>query len=164
MKRPLLTALLSLAGLALAQGKAPVALTLTMNLVSSVKVDGKTTEQLTPNPGSVLPGQVLSQVVTARNTSAALLRNVPITLPVPKNTVYLAPEQGLGSARAEYSIDGGKTFAPAPLKKTVTVSENGKAVQKVIEVKPSEYTTVRWTVAELGAGQTLKLGYRVQVK
>ncbi|WP_221089324.1 hypothetical protein [Deinococcus aquaedulcis] len=164
MKRPLLTALLTLTGLALAQSAVPVRLDLTLSLVRSVKVDGKATEQLTPNPGAVLPGQVLSQVVTARNTGTTALKNVPITLPVPKNTFYLAPEQGLSGARAEYSFDGGKTFGSAPLKKTVTVTENGKTVRKEVEVKPSEYTTVRWTVAELGAKQALKLGYRIQVK
>ena len=82
---------------------------------------------------------------------------------------------GLGAAAADtvfctvagvttlYSVDG-KTFGPAPLKKTVTVTENGRSVLKEVEVKPSEYTTVRWTVPELGVDQTLKLGYRIQVK
>ncbi|MVN87066.1 hypothetical protein GO986_09830 [Deinococcus sp. HMF7620] len=168
MKRPLLTALvLVAAGVAAAQTAqtvSPVTLNLTMSLVRNVTVGGKVTEQLTPNPGNVLPGAVLSQVVTARNTTTKSIVNLPIMLPVPKNTVYLAPEQGLDTTRAEYSIDGGKTFAAAPLKKTVTVTENGKTVQREVEVKPSEYTTVRWTVRELPANQTLKLGYRVQVK
>ncbi|MBZ9750772.1 hypothetical protein K7W42_07845 [Deinococcus sp. HMF7604] len=168
MKRPLLTALvLVAAGVAAAQTAqtvSPVTLSLTMSLVRNVTVGGKVTEQLTPNPGNVLPGAVLSQVVTARNTTTKSIVNLPITLPVPKNTVYLAPEQGLDATRAEYSIDGGKTFAAAPLKKTVTVTQNGKTVQKEVEVKPSEYTTVRWMVRELPANQTLKLGYRVQVK
>ena len=44
------------------------------------------------------------------------------------------------------------------------MTENGKSVQKEVEVKPSEYTAVRWIVSEVSPGATLKLGYRIQVK
>ena len=135
-----------------------------MLLVKTVQVDGKATEQLLPNSGSVNPGDVISQVVSIQNTSPKSMRDVPVQLPVPKNTMYLAPEKGLDSARTLYSIDGGKTFAAAPLKKTITVTENGKSVQKEVEVEPREYNAVRWIVAELAPGKTLKLGYRIQVQ
>lgn len=153
-----------LLGGALAQANAPLTLDLVMNLVKTVNVNGKSAEQLVPSPKTVVPGDVLSQVVTVRNVSAKSISSLPVKLPVPKSTVYLAPEAGMNVARTEYSIDGGKTFATAPLKKTITVTENGKSVQKEVEVSPSEYTTVRWTVSEIAAGQSLKLGYRVQVK
>ena len=158
----LLTALL--VGTALAQGAAPLNLDLSMSLVRSVKVDGKVTEQLSPSPKNVQPGDLISQVVNVRNTGGKVLKNVPVTLPVPKNTVYMAPEKDMSVARTEYSIDGGKTFAAAPLKKKVTVTENGKTVTREVEVKPNEYTAVRWTISEISANQTLKLGYRVQVR
>jgi len=168
MKRPtppLIVALL-LFGAAHAAAQVGEALSLKLNmlLVKTVKVDGKPIEQLLPSPVSVNPGDVLSQVVSVQNTGAKNMRDLPVQLPVPKNTVYLAPERGLDSARTLYSIDGGKTYAAAPLKKTITVTENGKSVQKEVEVKPSEYTTVRWIVAEVSPGATLKLGYRIQVK
>lgn len=147
-----------------AAANAPISLNLVMSLVKTVTVDGKATEQFLPNPQSVQPGDVLSQVVTVQNTSNKVVKGQDVRLPVPKNTVYLAPETGMNIARAEYSIDGGKTFASAPLKKTVTVTENGKSVQKEVEVKPSEYTSVRWIVGELSPGQSLKLGYRIKVK
>ena len=164
MNRLKLTLILSAAGVAAAQTASPVSLSLVMSLVSSVKVNGKDTEQLTPNPRNVLPGAVISQVVTVRNTGGKPVRQVPVTLPVPKNTRYLTAEKGTDGLRAEYSIDGGKTFAPAPLKRKVTVTENGRAITREVEVKPSEYTSVRWVIPELGANDTLKLGYRVQVK
>lgn len=152
------------AGVAAAATTSPVDLKLVMSLVRTVTVDGKVTEQLSPNPKTVLPGNVVSQVVTVNNVTGKTLQNVPVTLPVPKNTQYLAPEAGQPSVRTEYSIDQGKTFAQAPLKKTVTVTENGRSVRKDVDVKPSEYTSVRWIIPELGANQTLKLGYRIQVK
>lgn len=158
----LLTALLF--GTVLAQGAAPLNLDLSMSLVRSVKVDGKVTEQFSPSPKNVQPGDLISQVVNVRNTGGKVLKNVPVTLPVPKNTVYMAPEKDMSVARTEYSIDGGKTFAAAPLKKKVTVTENGKTVTREVEVKPNEYTAVRWTISEISANQTLKLGYRVQVR
>ncbi|THF85032.1 hypothetical protein E7T09_18500 [Deinococcus sp. KSM4-11] len=163
--KPLTPALLAALGLGtvLAQTANPIVLNLTLFAVHSVQADGKTTEQLVPNPGNVLPGDVLSQVVTVKNTGTKAVMNLPVTLPVPKNTFYMAPEAGLPVTRTEYSIDG-KTFAPAPLMKSVTVTENGKSVTKQVEVKPGEYTAVRWYVAELGAQATVKLGYRIQVK
>ncbi|OLV19009.1 hypothetical protein [Deinococcus marmoris] len=160
----LVTLLLCGAVSAFAQGGGPVSLKLSMLAVKTIKIDGKPTEQLLPNPGSVNPGDVISQVISVKNATAKAIRDLPVQLPVPKNTVYLAPEKGLDGTRTMYSIDGGKTFAAAPLKKTITVTENGKSVQKEVEVRPSEYNAVRWTVAELGPGQTLELGYRIQVK
>ncbi|GGR68918.1 hypothetical protein GCM10008959_33720 [Deinococcus seoulensis] len=153
-----------LIGTALAQNASPLSLDLSTALVRSVKVDGKVTEQLSPNPRTVLPGDVISQIVTVRNTSKNPLASVPVTLPVPKATMYVAPEKGMNVALTEYSIDGGKTFAVAPLKKKITVTENGKSVIKEVEVKPSEYTTVRWTIREISANQALKFGYRAQVR
>ncbi|GGN45568.1 hypothetical protein [Deinococcus daejeonensis] len=164
MKRLKFILMISAAGVAAAQTATPVSLNLVMSLVNTVKVNGKDTEQLTPSPKNVLPGSVISQVVTVRNTSGKTVRQLPVTLPVPKNTQYLATEKGLDTLQAQYSIDGGKTFAAAPLKKKVTVTENGRSVVKEVDVKPSEYTTVRWIIPELGANDTLKLGYRIQVK
>ena len=153
-----------LLGSALAQSASPISLNLVMSLVKNVTVAGKVTEQVVPSPKSVFPGDVISQTVTVRNNTGKAIQNVPVKLPVPKSTMYLTPEKGMNVSGAEYSIDGGQTFAPAPLKKTVTVVENGKNVRREVEVKPSEYTAVRWIVGELAAGQSLKLGYRVQVK
>ncbi len=62
-----------------------------------------------------------------------------------------------------FSIDRGKTFAAKPTK-TVTVTENGKAVQRVVPASPSDYTNVRWELPELGAGQTVNCNLRVRVK
>lgn len=146
------------------QTASPLSLNLVMSVVKSVTVDGKATEQFLPSPKTVLPGDVISQVVTVRNTSSKVMKNLPVKLPVPKNTAYLAPEKDLNVARTEYSIDGGKTFAAAPLKKTITVTENGKTVQKEVEVKPNEYNAVRWIISEINPGQSMKFGYRVLVK
>lgn len=157
--------LLALTGASLAQGASPLTVNLTQSLIRTVTANGKSTEQRVPSPASVRPGDVLAQTLTARNTGTVALRDVRVQLPVPPNTVYLAPDGAPEvGARAEYSIDGGKTFAPAPLRKKVTVTENGKAVTREVEVRPSEYQAVRWTLGTLGAGAQQNLGFRIQVK
>lgn len=165
MKRLTLPLLLTLPGLALAQSTSPLALTLAQSLIQTVQEGGKATEKRTPGYNRVRPGDLLAQTVTARNVSTRALANVAVKLPVPAGHVYVAPD---GSApagvRTEYSIDGGKTFAQAPLKKKVTVTENGQSVTREVEVKPNEYQAVRWTIASLPAGTEKTLGFRVQVK
>ncbi len=165
MKHRAAPTLLLLLNLALAQNASPLVLTLGQSLIQIVQIDGKAAEKRTPNYTSVRPGDLLAQTVTARNTSTRTLVNVAVKLPVPDGMVYAAPDGPvLAGVRSEYSIDGGKTYAPAPLKKKVTVTENGKAVTREVEVKPNEYDAVRWTIATLPAGTEKTLGFRVQVK
>ncbi|WP_034387903.1 DUF11 domain-containing protein [Deinococcus sp. YIM 77859] len=162
-RAPLL--LLALSGAAMAQSASPLVLHAAQALLQTVTVGGKVTEKRVADPASVRPGDILAQTVTARNVSARALGNVAVKLPVPPNMVYLAPDGPTPEGvRTEYSIDGGKTFAPAPLKKKVTVTENGKAVTREVEVRPSEYQAVRWTIPLLPAGAEKTLGFRVQVK
>ncbi|GBF05981.1 hypothetical protein DAERI_060241 [Deinococcus aerius] len=165
MKPHLPILLLSLSAAALAQGASPLTLSLSQALVQAVTVAGKTTEKRIPDYVKARPGDVLAQTLTARNVSARPLTNVALRLPVPAGMVYLAPDGPMPEGvRTEYSVDGGKTFAPAPLKKKVTVTENGRAVTKEVEVQPNEYQAVRWTIAALPAGTGKTLGFRVQVK
>lgn len=159
----LTTPTLLLLGLAAAQSASPLKLELALNLVKTVTENGKAVEKFTPATTS-LPGDVLSQILTVTNTSKAAVRNAVVSLPVPRNTEYLAPEKGMASARTLYSIDGGKTYAPAPLFRKVTVTENGKTVTREVEVKPNEYQAVRWIIPEVNPGSSLKVGYRIRVK
>lgn len=164
MKPQTLLLLLALpAGAALAQGSSPIVLTLQQSLVTTVKNGDKVVEKLTPSPKDVLPGAVLSQVVTARNLSDKTFHNVMVRLPVPKGTVYVGPEALNSAVPAEYSIDGGKTFSTQP-KRTVTVTENGKTVTREVVASPNEYNVVRWTLSTLGAKAEKKVGFRIKVR
>ncbi|AZI42542.1 hypothetical protein EHF33_07110 [Deinococcus psychrotolerans] len=148
---------------ALAQASSPLKLVLSQALVQTTTQDGKTVEKLAPDPKSVLPGAVLEQAVTATNTLGKVMTKVSVNLPVPVGTVYLNTLKSVETVQTLFSIDKGKTFAAAPLKKMITVTENGKSVEKEVEVKPAEYTNVRWMLGELAAGDSLKLGFRVKV-
>ena len=111
------------------------------------------------------PGDVLTQEISASNSGKAALRGAGINVPVPRGTFYLGGATPSSNRwQTQFSFDGGKTFGSAPLMRTVTVSENGKSVQKKVVVPPSEYTNVRWLVAAIQPDETLKLGFRVKVK
>ncbi|SMB85599.1 hypothetical protein [Deinococcus hopiensis] len=158
------TVLLSLLGVALAQGTSPLTLDYSQSLVRTVTVDGKSSEQRTPNYVKVRPGDLLAQTVVARNVSSRTLKNIVVRLPVPTGMVYQGPDGGTQTGvRTEYSIDGGKTYAASPTKK-VTVTENGKSVTKDVEAKPNEYQAVRWLISEMKAGSEMKVSFRAQVK
>lgn len=154
-----------LLGGALAQVSSPLRLQLTQELVTAVTEGGRTVETLSPMPKAVRPGDTLTQVVTASNLGKGTLRQASILLPVPRGTEFVG-QATPSTARwaTEFSRDGGQTFAAAPLKKTITVTENGRAVQKEVVVPPSEYTNVRWVVGAITSGDTLKFGFRVKVK
>ena len=158
-----LTIITALLGSAYALSQAPLTLTLTQDLVIRVQKDGKTVEQRTTMPKAVKPGDVLVEEVAARNTTKGPLRNAAINLPVPKGTAYAGEVTSSAAARPTFTIDG-KTYAEAPLKKTITVTENGKTTRKDVTVNPNEYTGVRWVITTINPDETKKLSFRVNVK
>ncbi|MCD0166204.1 MULTISPECIES: hypothetical protein [unclassified Deinococcus] len=163
------TALLGAAVLGTLAGAAattPSPLTLTAaNLVVTQETrDGKKVEVLTDaSKTQVVPGSVLSLTQTFKNVSKGALSSIVLNMKVDPATTFQRATCTVGGITTQYSTDG-KTFAAAPLMKTVTVTENGKTVQKKVEVKPSEYTAVRWNIARLTAGQEGTCAIRVTVK
>ncbi|MFN3368126.1 MAG: hypothetical protein ACK4G4_10655 [Thermus sp.] len=158
--------LVSLAFLALALALAQ-ALSLDLRPYLVKVVEGK--EVYEENPLGVKPGDVLEWRLVAENRSQGPLRQVALVLPIPKETFYLdgsAKPLVLGGAtiRPEFSFDGGKSFGLPPLKRKVRVVENGKEVEKEVEVKPEEYTHVRWVVPEVPKGARLQVSLRTVVK
>ena len=154
-------------GLAAAQSApapaSPLKVTLDQDLIRNVSKDGKMVEERVNAPSSVLPGATLIEEVTLRNTSARALANVAISVPISKSTRYLGSVTASNERWTTQfaALCGGKTlaFAAAPL--TCTELVGGKTVTR--EIRPSEYTQVRWVIGSLAAGETLKLSFRVRV-
>ncbi|GHG29032.1 hypothetical protein CBQ26_04860 [Deinococcus indicus] len=156
-------ALGTLAGAA-ATTPSPLTLTAATMVVTQETRDGKKVEVLTDaNKTQVVPGSVLSLRQTFRNVSKGPLNSIALNMKVDPATTFQQASCTVAGVTTQYSIDG-KTFAAAPLMKTVTVTENGKTVQKKVEVKPSEYTAVRWNIARLTAGQEGTCAIRATVK
>ncbi|MGQ9735241.1 MAG: hypothetical protein ACUVUP_01385 [Thermaceae bacterium] len=116
-----------------------------------------------------MPGDVLEWRLVARNLSDSPLRQAALVIPIPKETFYIE-----GSAKPlaysgktilpEFSADGGRTFSRPPLKKRIRVQEGGKEVEKEVEVKPEEYTHVRYLIPELKAKDKLEVSIRTEVR
>lgn len=149
--RALLT-LAALSGAALATSSVDFHL----DRITVIQRGGAPTEVRERNPKQVHPGDLLEQVATARNAGSAPLRDVRITVPVPKGTTFHSGDL-TGSV---ISADGGTTFAAAPL--TETVTQGGQTVTRVIP--PNRYTHVRYLIPNIPAKSFATRAYRVTVK
>lgn len=119
-----------------------------------VVVEGGT-ERLVDAAGA-RPGDVIEYAATYRNNGREAIRDLQATLPIPRETEWIA-----GSARpsgAQASLDG-QSFAAMPLKRKVA-----KAGQSVDEDVPlRDYRALRWRLAELAPGKSVTYTARVRV-
>ncbi len=113
------------------------------------------------NQSVAQPGDEIRYRLVFTNVTAGPVKNIQFVDPIPGGMVYV-----LGSAtsdarvRAEYSIDGGKSYAAPPL---ISVVEDGKQVQKPASAE--QYTHVRWTVVgSLARGAQVTVEFRGRVK
>lgn len=168
MKQNVLSAVALLSGLSLAVAQsvpAPLKLTSTTSVVTQTTQNGKTVETFTDaSKVAVVPGTLLDMAHTWQSVSKSDLRNMKLDMKVDPATTFRSAACTLSGVTTLFSADGGKTFGAAPLKKTVTVTENGRQVQRQVEVKPSEYTNVRWQLPVVKAGSEGRCGIRVVVK
>ncbi len=131
------------------------------------KVQVKDGKEVLVEALEVAPGDVVVWRLLAENKGKDPLRQVALVIPIPKETVFLeAPLLRFREAqiRPEFSFDGGKTFGFPPLKKRVRVMEGGTEVEKEVEVKPEEYTHVRYTIPELKPGERVEVLVRTKVR
>ena len=112
----------------------------------------------------VEPNQIVEYQLTYTNKGAADISGLKVVGPVPEGTVYLsnsANSQQVASLRV--SIDGGETFEPEPVKRTV-VKANGEVVEQIVPAE--EYTHIQWVpkgAIEADGGKQF-YSYRVRVK
>lgn len=140
-----------------------IKLTASTSLVTTTTEGGKSVEKLSNAEGKgVLPGNVLELGQKAANVSKYNVNKIQLNMTIPAAVAYQSQKCDSASAMTQFSVDG-KTFAN-PLTKTVTVTENGKTVTKEVNVEPSEYKFVRWTLPTIKAGETVNCAVRVKVK
>lgn len=168
MKRIYTTFLILTVCVAQAQNQASVTknvkYTLAQDLIKQRVVNGSTVEEVISSPKTVLPGDLLREEVSLANISGKNLTKTTISVPVPKATEFIGNvTPNTERWTAQYSVDGGKNYSASP-QRTVTVTENGKSIIKQVAAPLNSYTNVRWTVATIKLGETLKLSFRVKVK
>lgn len=144
-------------------GPPTVRFVMTQTLVRPAEAGGEAASYVL-SPTSVVPGDLLREEITVTNVSGAALRGVLVAVPVPGGTAYVG---GATPAAAgwtlQFSDDRGRTYAARP-GRSVSSTENGRAVSWQVAAPPETYTHVRWTVATLRAGETLKFSFRVRVR
>lgn len=114
-----------------------------------------------PDQTVAQPGDEIRYRLVFTNATQGPVQNIQFVDPIPAGMVYV-----LGSAtsdthvRAEYSIDGGKSYTAQP---QISVAENGTQVQKPAPAE--QYTHVRWTVVgSLARGAQVTVEFRGRVK
>lgn len=110
----------------------------------------------------VTPGQVIEYRLTYSNNSELGLKNVKITGPIPKTTVYITKSTKSDiKLIPEFSIDSGKTYSPEPVK-YLKKFPDGTTEEAV--ATPDMYTHVLWIVPSFSKLSVLTFNYRVEVK
>lgn len=91
----------------------------------------------------VRSGDLIRYTLTFTNPTTGPVRNVVLQNPLAEGLRFVGGSATFrgGSARVEYSIDGGATWSLQP---TIEVEENGRKVRR--PAPPEMYTDVRWTV------------------
>ena len=117
-----------------------------------------------PTNAALRPGETIRYVVTASNTSDRAIKNLVVTQPIPKGSVYVLGSATLPSiegAKVVYSIDGGKNYSAKP---TIRVkNEKGEIVTQDAPV--TMYTNVRWTFGEVLPPKTASNAtYQVRIR
>lgn len=144
--------------------------------VVKVKEGDKLVEKLVSGAGA-MPNDTLQFSYRIENPGSLPLPGLSINVPIPAQVTYLSHTCSAAGFKAQYSIDPHvydtktkainmslKKFGDAPLKKTVTVKENGADVKKEVSAAPADYTAVRLLLPDLAAGQNGECSVRVKVK
>ncbi len=106
----------------------------------------------------VVPGTVIRYVNTLDNSGDKSARKLVVNNPVPENMEYVANTASCqGSCVISYSVDGGKTYKQ-PEELFLGVGEKRHLA------KASEYTNIRWVVAQLDASSQSSVEYKARLK
>ena len=118
--------------------------------------DGDRVEVLT-KAERIAPGE---QVVYSLNydNDGEPAEDVVLVMPVPSEVVYIERSASQEVAKTEFSVDGGRSFAPRGSLKVTVNGEDRPALSEDI-------THVRWTFAEpIPAGVEGRVEFRAQVR
>jgi uncharacterized repeat protein (TIGR01451 family) len=134
----------------------PAEARLATRLVLARVVTDAGTEKLVP-AATVQPGDVLQYTAHFGNPTAAPMRDVVATLPVPAGTQWMPPSTQPSGPLA--SVDG-VVFAPMPLMRKLLLP-NGQWTQAVVPLAEVRY--LRWPARALGASESFSTQLRVLV-
>jgi uncharacterized repeat protein (TIGR01451 family) len=111
---------------------------------------------------TVESGQTLFYTLMVTNRGDEKAANVVLNNPVPEGTAYVVDSAYGEGTKIVFSADGGQSYDLPPRLVVQLKNADGSAGKRIAD--PEEYTHIRWTVAEVLPGKSLKLGYRATVK
>jgi len=117
-----------------------------------------------PSNASLRPDETIRYVVTASNTSDRAIKNLVVTQPIPRGSIYVlnsATLPNIEGAKIDYSIDGGRRYSKSP---TIRVKlDNGEIVTR--PAPASLYTNVRWNFGDSFPAKTVSNAtYQVRIR
>lgn len=116
------------------------------------------TRRVEAEKANVLPGDTVIFTVGYVNRGEEAATNVVIGNPVPQHMVYVDKSAQGAGARIEFSVDGGKSFAPL---EQLTI-KNASGLER--PARAEDVTNVRWILARLEKGGTGSVSFRAKVK
>ena len=134
------------------QPKDPV----TVALVAKKVVATDNGETLEP-AATTKPGDTVLYQAVYRNHSTGVIRDLIATVPVPEQLALVADSASPAGALA--SIDG-QNFSPMPLMRAVRQAD-GTSKQQPVPL--AEYRALRWSIAQLAAGEGSTVSLRARV-
>ena len=139
---------------AAAQDKPPVSVTLEAKVV---KKDAEGKETLA-SAEKASPGEVVEYVAVCKNNTDHTITNLKPTIPIPQGTDYLPGTATPSDAEASTLKE---SFKAIPLQRE---EKQADGTLKSVPVPAAEYRSLRWTLAEVKSGQTVKVSVRVRVQ
>ena len=161
MLRPLVLALVAAtalaAPLAAIAADVEIALDAKKRVMTKDMLDRKVVKLV--DPGTAVPGDEIVYSVKLANRGAKPAEKIRFVTPIPAELAYWAGSAEGGDAEAAFSIDGGKTFAPAD--QLFVVEPTGK--KRLAEAW--EYTHIQWRLpTPLPASQTRTVTFHAVVR
>lgn len=128
---------------ALAEEEVPIQTTLVAEVLETfTDPNGKLAQRWVP-AGIIAQGETVYYTVQVRNTSARPARDISVVQRIPANTTYVEHSASGPAADITFSVDGGRTFAPAA-ELTVT-GFDGVARRATV----ADYTHIRWRLRKV---------------
>ncbi|MGH6610269.1 MAG: hypothetical protein ACRECQ_08435 [Burkholderiaceae bacterium] len=105
------------------------------------------------------PGTEVIYTTTFTNHGSKPAGNIAITNPLPNDTIYVGNSAFGENTDITFSIDGGKSYAPADKLRVKTAEGRERAAL------PSDYTHIRWAYrGDLPPAKTGSAGFRAVIK
>jgi uncharacterized repeat protein (TIGR01451 family) len=110
---------------------------------------------------AVKPGEVLDWTIVSENSGNAAAHDYQTVAHIPRGTEFVAGTAKAEGAKAEFSIDNGKSFSDKPM----VEEKQADGTVKRVAAPVAMYTNIRYEWSDpLAQGGKLSASYKVRVK